>query len=222
MNHRSTTMLSLDEIGLKYAYGFGKGKNYVGGDKTSLGNNFTETYEKIFEPMREQKINLLELGVLTGRSIAMWSDYFSQASIHGIDISLAQYYENERELKKHSAFKNNNVILIEADITSDQFKDVIKNDLPMFDIVIDDALHTAKQQFDNFINLFNNLNKGGYYVVEDVIEPENLLDRFADIIKCSMNSGALSSKQKQNKYYSIATKIDSIVIKQNLIIIKKK
>lgn len=31
---------TLDEIGLKYAYDFGKGKKYTGGDKTSLGKNF--------------------------------------------------------------------------------------------------------------------------------------------------------------------------------------
>jgi len=212
-------MTTLDEIGVKYAYNFGKGKLYTGGDKTSLGNNFTKEYEILFEPIRENKLNLLELGVLCGKSIAMWSDYFPNGTIYAIDICLKTFFDSERELIKHSAFKNNNIKLFEKDITNDAFKDFVK-DLPTFDIIIDDALHLAKAQYDNFIILFHKLNKGGYYVIEDIVDPDGFFSYFSDIIKCSSNVS--SSYSKQNKHYSISVKIEYIQIKQNMVIIKRK
>jgi hypothetical protein len=213
-------MQTLNEIGLKYtAHNFNKGKLYTGGDKTSLGNNFTEEYALLFEPIRESKMNLLELGVLCGKSLAMWSDYFSKANIYGIDIRLKNYYDNQKDLMKHGAFKNNNVKVIEADVTSENFKELLE-ELPMFDIIIDDALHKAHIQFNNFMRLFDKLNSGGFYIIEDIIEPESFFNHFGDIIKCSMNVACI--KQKQNKNYSIACKIEYIKIKQNMFIIKKQ
>ena len=43
----------LDEIGLKYALpDHGKGKQYTGGDKTSLGFGFMKDYSKIRKKRR--------------------------------------------------------------------------------------------------------------------------------------------------------------------------
>lgn len=212
-------MTTLDEIGLKYTYDFGKGKMYTGGDKTSLGNNFTKEYEKLFEPLRGNKVNLLELGILCGKSIAMWSDYFANGMIYGIDVSLKIFFESERELVKHSAFKNNNIKLFEKDITSESFIEFVK-ELPSFDIIIDDALHLPKVQYNNFINLFHKLNKGGYYVIEDIVDPNGFFNNFSDIMKCLSNINC--SYSKQNKHYSLSVKIDYIQIKQNMVIIKRK
>jgi hypothetical protein len=100
MDSKETQLASLDEIGLKYAYDFGKGKLYTGGDKTSLGQGFTREYETLFERFRFERINLLELGVFHGKSLAMWSEYFDNGSIHGIDIDLKHYHANVPQLVK--------------------------------------------------------------------------------------------------------------------------
>jgi hypothetical protein len=93
---------SLDEIGRKYAeYNYGRtSKDYSGGDKTSLGQCFTFEYDALFTPMRYQKVHLLELGVLQGKSLAMWSEYFVNGSVYGIDRDLKWYESEQRELKK--------------------------------------------------------------------------------------------------------------------------
>ena len=210
--------LSLDDIGLKYTYDYGSGKNYKGGDKTSIGKGFTTSYESLFVTIKNNPINLLELGVLCGKSLAMWSDYFTNGMIYGIDISLENFYENKFILKKNGAFKYNNVKVYETDITKNNFVDLI-HDMPNFDIIIDDALHQPDVQLNNFKILFPKLNRGGYYIIEDIISPVEFSDYFKDIYMCVTNFE--SNMVKKNKFYPLANKIESITIKQNLIIIKK-
>lgn len=211
--------LTLDEIGLLYAYDFGKGKYYTGGDKTSLGHHFTKTYERLFNSMKGDDINLLELGIFHGKSLAMWSDYFPYGMIYGIDISLKPFYENEQELRKHSAFTNNNIIVIEQNITSNSFYTTV-NELPNFDIIIDDALHRADAQYSNLKLLFQKLNKGGYYIIEDIVDPIKHIEFFKNIYMCTTNCESTEVKKSQD--YSISNKIESIEIRQNMVIIKKK
>jgi len=201
----------LDEIGLRYALDdFGKGKKYVGGDKTSLGLGFTIHYEKLFNDIKEQKLMVLELGVFHGKSLAMWCDYFPNSMIHGIDINLS--YFNEQKLRKLGAFSKDNFKLIQVDITSKDFIDIVQS-LNNFNIIIDDANHKADVQYNNFILLFDKVVSGGYYIIEDIVEPDKFYSNFKDII-----IGSISDKSK-SKYKN---KISNIEIHENLFIIKKK
>ena len=43
-------------------------------DKLELG--YVELYESYFKPLREKKLNILEIGVFRGASIKVWSEYF--------------------------------------------------------------------------------------------------------------------------------------------------
>ena len=56
-------MMSLKEIGKKYP----TNKNDYG---------FLDIYEKYFEPLREKKLNILEIGVDKGDSLRLWKEYF--------------------------------------------------------------------------------------------------------------------------------------------------
>jgi hypothetical protein len=212
---------TLDEIGIKYAYDFGKGKNYTGGDKTSLGKNFTKIYESLFLKMKNDPLNLLELGIFHGKSLAMWSDYFVNGTIHGIDINLKYYYENLSKLTNLGAFANNNIKVFKQDITSESFKELLAN-LPNFDIIIDDANHNPNVQFNNFNLLFDKLNKNGYYIIEDIVDPVKHMDFFKNLYMCVSNCDYINNKIKKDPFYNFSTKIDSIEIRQNLIIVKKK
>jgi hypothetical protein len=94
---------SLDVIGLKYVASrtLGKGKNYTGGDKTSLGHGFTNDYERLFASRRHDPLTLLEIGVSHGKSLAMWCEYFRNATtVFGVDIDLGPYRDAEPELKR--------------------------------------------------------------------------------------------------------------------------
>ena len=66
-------MISLVELGLKYPTSKGK-------------HGFLEIYENYFEKLRNNELNILEIGVENGDSLRVWSNYFVNSKICGIDI----------------------------------------------------------------------------------------------------------------------------------------
>ena len=69
-------------------------------DKGPQDHNFTEIYDHILFPMRDEEIRILEIGVADGGSLLMWQDYFPKATIDGIDIKNKKKFENDR-VKTH-------------------------------------------------------------------------------------------------------------------------
>ena len=49
-------------------------------------HGYTKVYEKYFDNIRDQKLKILEIGIADGKSLLMWSDYFQNSTIIGIDI----------------------------------------------------------------------------------------------------------------------------------------
>ena len=47
-----------------------------------------DLYHALFADRRERVLNLTEIGVATGQSVAMWADYFANAHIFGLDPTL--------------------------------------------------------------------------------------------------------------------------------------
>ena len=98
---------SLDEIGLRYVgtAGTKAADKYVGGDKTSEGQNFTSCYDALLASKRHAPgIEFLEIGVWYGKSLAMWAGTCGAigghapplaATHHGADLllcSVADYF----------------------------------------------------------------------------------------------------------------------------------
>ena len=55
-----------------------------GSDKISHG--YTDIYFSYFEKLKNEKLNILEIGVADGKSVRAWSEFFSNSNIIGIDI----------------------------------------------------------------------------------------------------------------------------------------
>ena len=169
---------TLDEIGLKYVgdstY---KGKNYQGGDKTSMGQGFTHFYDKLLSEVRDKpNVQVLEIGIWYGKSLAMWADYFKEApgaTIYGIDISLSHYKGHLPSLHSMGAFQDTNPVVktFQVDTSSSEFPDFCKSNLPSLDVIIDDGCHLAESQYQIFQYLFSFLSPGGLYIVEDIEDP---------------------------------------------------
>ena len=49
-------------------------------------HNYIESYEWLFAPFQNEHITLLEIGVKRGYSLQLWREYFTNATILGIDI----------------------------------------------------------------------------------------------------------------------------------------
>jgi len=82
-----------------------------GSDKGSTKHRYTELYNMLFQPFRNRKITMLEMGLQIGGpehgkdatrettdapSIRMWLDYFLKAEIIGLDVSDFSWFKADR------------------------------------------------------------------------------------------------------------------------------
>lgn len=130
-------------------------KNNYQTDKNT-DHNYLDKYDKYFNKFKDQKINLLEIGIFHGGSLEMWRDYFKNGTIFGLDIDKKKLDLGDRVKIYQGAQENIN-----------DLKKII-NDAKSFDLIIDDGSHMNQHQIKSFEILFPYLNHGGYYVVEDI------------------------------------------------------
>jgi hypothetical protein len=128
-------------------------------DTDKIANGYLGYYDSILAPWVQQPITLLELGVRTGGSVALWRDYFPRASIVGIDIELPRnFVPGERIQLFQGSQADPGFLTSVADRTAPQG----------FDIIIDDASHIGRLTRPGFWHLFDrHLKPRGLYVVED-------------------------------------------------------
>ena len=192
-------------------------------DKLELG--YVELYESYFKPLREKKLNILEIGVFRGASIKVWSEYFINSTIVGIDI-------NKVDEKVFNTNKKN--IEIHQGSQSDKdFLDKIISKYKKFDIIIDDGSHYPKDVIKSFKILFPALDSNGLYFIEDMqtsynhffygnpfdLKYSNTHMNFFKHLTDSLNYQEIANPfYKKNIFDS---KIKNISFYHNLVIVKK-
>lgn len=138
--------------------------NQIGSDKgTNIVpfHNYCSAYEPHFEKIRDKPLRILEIGVNEGPSLRLWNEYFSQATIYGVDINLARV--------KPENVKSPRIHLMQADQSNRKaLHDVIEKTGGSFDIIIDDGGHLMQQQQLSMGVLFPHLVSGGIYAIEDL------------------------------------------------------
>lgn len=160
-------MLQLKEINNKYKSDKGFGHNYI------------DFYESIFNPIKENELNILEIGVLFGNSLKLWSDYFINSKIYGIDDFSQpnghEYYNFKPVLSEDVARDLENFERVKLLIFDCVNKTKIKENLDnsKFDIIIDDANHDLNQQKENYTNYHPYLTENGIYICEDISSSQN-------------------------------------------------
>lgn len=145
------------------AYPFDK-IGHVGGDKPK---QLIEMYENLMNKKKDEFINFLEIGIFRGQSLAVWSDYFKNGIIYGIDGNTKPYYKFKSTLESIGAFKNNNVFVIEADATKENSTEYFLKENVKFDYIIDDGCHATGCIMKTFEIYFKLLKPGGIIFVED-------------------------------------------------------
>jgi hypothetical protein len=137
--------------------------NKYGCDKAKK-HSYHLIYEPQFEPIRNNAINLLEVGVFKGDSVRAWLDYFPNATIYGVDI-FTRVKPEDIDVLQHPRVK-----WMRCDSTAENVRDQIKEEWPRirFDVIIDDGLHTPEANAKTLANLVPLLKKNGMYFVEDV------------------------------------------------------
>ena len=125
-----------------------------------LEHGYTAVYEKYFENIRDQKLKILEIGIADGKSLLMWSDYFKNSTIIGIDIHKIDIEEKKLD--------RNNIKVHQGSQSDEKFINELINQYGNFDIIIDDGSHLRKDVIKSFHLLFPHLKNDGLYVVEDM------------------------------------------------------
>jgi len=142
--------MTLDDIGI-----------LNGTDKSSVRHDYLVHYERFFAQWREERFNLIEIGVYNGASLETWRDFFPNAQIVGADINPAY--------RRHAGTR----IAIEIGSQADpDFLDSLAEQHPPL-VVIDDGSHRADHQIFTFERLFPKLLPGGCYIVEDLSTGEH-------------------------------------------------
>ncbi len=125
-------------------------------------HNYATIYEENFNKIKNNKLDILEIGSATGGGVASLYFYFPNSKFITADNNpFRLIYRSER-------IRN-----IYIDISS---KNILKNFNhyinKKYDLIIEDCSHKAIDQILCFSENFKNLKEGGVYVVEDLNFPE--------------------------------------------------
>jgi SAM-dependent methyltransferase len=126
---------------------------------SSKSDDVYQLYERYFNKFRDKKIVMFEIGIYEGESTKVFSNYFRNGTIIGVDLALRTI--------DFSGFPN--VIVRQGDQADRGLLTNLANEFAPegIDIVIDDASHVGYLSLKTFEILFGRLKPGGLYVVED-------------------------------------------------------
>jgi hypothetical protein len=143
-----------------------------GSDK-SYPHSYSTFYYNLFDHCKNEIKLIFECGIGSnnplipsnmsingkpGASLRAWRDYFVNSVVYGADIDKNILFEEDR-------IKTFYVDQTDLSSIENLWRNVQQNN---FDLIIDDGLHTYKAASTFFESSFNNLKKGGIYIIEDV------------------------------------------------------
>ena len=171
-------------------------------NKRINAHGYSKIYEKYFEKIRGDNLNVLELGSFYGNAAGAFYYYFKNSKIFSGDIcpDLFRY--------KSSRLKN---FYINTSSESSIDEILIKNK-DNFNIIIEDASHTLKDQIISLFLLFRKVLPNGIFVCEELDFPEtrkdmNLGNEYPDLkqillaIKSNQDFNSKYIKQEDKNYF---------------------
>lgn len=151
-------------------------------DKGTAHTYFTDYYNEKLLPYKDTSNIVLEIGIWTCASLYVWRNYFSNARIIGVD--------NFRNSKKPK-WKGHDIdkLMLErleegkfehilGDATKAETFVTLENNI---DVIIDDGSHKLEEQLKSFEVLFPKLNPGGLYIIEDILDLDNVRHHFENL-----------------------------------------
>jgi hypothetical protein len=136
-------------------------------DKNTL-HSYLELYEKLLSPKKDTAKNVLEIGIgpvklQNGGSIKLWKDYFTNATVYGLDII-------PKECVLDELVNDERVVLFTSTNAYDEIffnENILKTNLK-FDFMLDDGPHTL-ESMKTFIRLYSKvMTDDGILIIEDV------------------------------------------------------
>ena len=131
-------------------------------------HSYLPLYQKLLESKKETAKNVLEIGIgdfgqKNGGSIKLWRDFFTNATIYGLDILPIENVLDE-------LINDNRVVLYTSTdaYNVDFFINNFLNTNLKFDFLLDDGPHTLESML-LFINMYSQvMTDDGILIIEDV------------------------------------------------------
>ena len=124
---------------------------------------YLDLYEKLLCNKKETAKHVLEVGIDRGGSIKLWSDYFVNATVYGIDIMHINNVCND-------IIKDKIVLYTSTNAYDAEFVQTLLSKNIKFDLLLDDGPHTY-QSIIQFVKLYSPLMADdGILIIEDVQE----------------------------------------------------
>ena len=120
------------------------------------GKNYLDIYSLYLQPLRNDKLTMLEIGIRDGASLRTFRDYFKHGQIIGLDIDPQTYFKEER-IKTYIGSQSSAKAIDEIFLNHPEIK-----------IVLDDGSHINQLTLESFNLIFNRLPKGSFYIIEDL------------------------------------------------------
>ena len=133
-------------------------------------HRYDQVYQSLFEPIKDQPINFLEVGVFKGASTSAFHDFFPNANFYGLDLFVREKPETIEALNR------DRVHWLKGDSTNPSITAAVMDAFPnvKFDVILDDGLHTPMANMQTFKNLSPLLAENGVYLIEDVWPLESM------------------------------------------------
>jgi hypothetical protein len=142
-----------------------------GGDRMNIFfHDYSCKYSEYLSPLRQSDdlIRILEVGILKGTGLAIWSEYFKNKEIYGFDYDLGNFEDNKNNLIELGAFKDGLPITKFYDQFADNSETLKKTfGDKKLDVVVDDAFHSNESIINTFDELQPYLTEKFVYFIED-------------------------------------------------------
>jgi hypothetical protein len=132
--------------------------------------HYFEIYHRHFQKFVGREVHVVEVGVYSGGSLAMWKDYFGRdCRVYGVDIEPAC-----------RAFEDDQVQIFIGDQGDPEFWSRFVSEVPAIDVVIDDGSHEPEHQIVTLEALLPHVRPGGVYLCEDALKRTNPFHDYID------------------------------------------
>jgi len=156
------------------------------------GHQYAFFYDKYFKDIKNNQLNILELGSFKGGAAAAFSFFFKNSKIYSGDLypDIFNFYSKK-------------IINFKIDTSSeDSINKFIEINNLKYDIVVEDAGHFLKDQIISFFLLFKILKPKGTFVIEELDFPDTRQDMniynekptLRQILNCVINKQDFFSK----------------------------
>lgn len=165
------SFLNLDRLNQKsdlceifYKYGCWKG--LLGKESEPGWHNYSPLYDYLFKHMRDEELNIFEVGIYHGDSVKSWKEYFPKSKIYVGDVN-NEFFSHVENIDNVQCFHcdQDNPHSIRNMWMSDELVNL------EFDIIMDDGKHEFIPNLNFFKESIHKLKKGGIFIIEDLTFP---------------------------------------------------